>query len=192
MYDYDDFDIIIVNYPDSDYVPSSSFFDNPEYIDDLDNIFSSDTDCMLVSSFNDISNTNTRSNDFVEITGDTSCDNTINLYDYANEHLKTYKRFLCDKLPNKTHVDSDIKDICKTAETSSDNINSNSWSWNPQGTSDISFTYEEWKTYKKDLNNDSREKQLKYDKKLQYNSKKFEIYSLLVVIPILLFILKKY
>ena len=30
MYDYDDFDIRIVNYPDSDYVPSSFFFDNPE------------------------------------------------------------------------------------------------------------------------------------------------------------------
>jgi hypothetical protein len=188
MYDYDDFDIRIVNYPDSDYVPSSFFFDNPDSV-------SSDTDdCMLDSSFNDISNTNTHSNDFVEITGDTGCNNTINLYDYANEHLKTYKRFLCDKLPNKTYVDGDIKEICETAEASSDNnIDYNeSWSWNPQGTSDISFTYEEWKNYKKDLNNDSREKQLKYDKKLQYNSKKFEIYSLLIVIPILLFILKKY
>lgn len=187
MYNYDVFDIRIVNYPDSDYVPSSFFFDNQ----DLDNIFSSDTDCMLETLFNDISNTNTNINDFVVITGDDDdgC-NTINLYDYANEHLKTYKRFLCDKLPNKTYVDGDIKEICETAETSSDY--NESWSWNPQGTSDISFTYEEWKTYKKDLNNDSREKQLKYDKKLQYNSKKFEIYSLLIVIPILLFILKKY
>lgn len=180
MYDYD---IRIVNYPDSDYVPSSFFFDNSDSVS---------YNCMSDSSFNDISNTNTRSNDFVEITGDTSCDNTINLYDYANEHLKTYKRFLCDKLPNKTYVDGDIKEICETSEASSNNINSNIWNWNPQGTSDISFTYEQWKTYKKDLNNDSREKQLKYDKKLQYNSKKFEIYSLLIVIPILLFILKKY
>ena len=188
MCDYNNFGIKIVNYPDSDCVPSSFFFDNPYYR------VSSDADgCMLESSFNDISNSNTTTyiDDFLEITSNTSCNNTINIYDYANEHLKTYKRFLCDKLPNKTHVDSDIKDICETAETTS-YINSNSWSWNPQGTSDISFTYEEWKTYKKDLNNDSREKQLKYDKKLQYNSKKFEIYSLLVVIPILLFILKKY
>ena len=112
-----------------------------------------------------------------------------------NEHLKTYKRFLCDKLPNKTYVNYDIKEICETAATNSNtnqNIESNNiWSWNP-GTSDITFTYDQWETYKKDLNNDSREKQLKYDKKIQYNSKKFEIYSLLIVIPILLFILKKY
>jgi len=184
-----DFGISIVNYPDSNCVPSPFFFDNPDYI------LSDENGCMFESSFNDISNTTTNSDDFLVITSDTSCNSTINLYDYANEHLKTYKRFLCDKLPNKTYVDDDIKEICETAATNSNtnqNIESNNiWSWNP-GTSDITFTYDQWETYKKDLNNDSREKQLKYDKKIQYNSKKFEIYSLLIVIPILLFILKKY
>ena len=189
MCDSNEFGISIVNYPESDCVPSSFFFDNPDYT-----LSSYEDDCMFESSFNDISNTTTNSDDFLVITSDINCNNTINLYDYANEHLKTYKRFLCDKLPNKTYVDGDIKEICETAEVSSDNNNIDSnetWSWNP-GTSDITFTYDQWETYKKDLNNDSREKQLKYDKKIQYNSKKFEIYSLLIVIPILLFILKKY
>jgi len=190
MCDSDKFGISIVNYPDSDCVPSSLFFDYQAYTQYTFN----SSDCMPNNLFNDISN----GVNYIKITSDGDgepCSGTIDFYDYANEHLKTYKRFLCDKLPNKTHVDVDIKEICETAEASSDNDNitsNESWSWNPQGTSDISFTYEEWKTIKKNLNNDSREKQLKYDKKLQYNSKKFEIYSLLIVIPILLFILKKY
>jgi hypothetical protein len=184
MCDSDKFGISIVKYPDSDCVPSSLFFDYQAYIQSKWN----SGECMPTELFDDINH----DTDYIQISTDSNCTDSINLYDYANEHLKTYKRFLCDKLPNKTYIDGDIKEICETAEASSDNIDSNSWSWNPQGTSDISFTYEEWKTYKKDLNNDSREKQLKYDKKLQYNSKKFEIYSLLIVIPILLFILKKY
>jgi len=187
MCDSDKIGLSIVNYPDSDCVPSSLFFEYQAYIKST---WDSE-DCMPRDLFAYIK----KGVDYIKITEDDSCNDTINFYDYANEHLKTYKRYLCDKLPNKTYIDDDIKEICETAETSSssDNIASNeSWSWNPQGTSAISFTYEEWKTYKKDLNNDSREKQLKYDKKLQYNSKKFEIYSLLIVIPILLFILKKY
>lgn len=188
MCDSDKFGLSIVNYPDSDCVPSSVFFEYEAFIRSKWNSAS----CMPRNIFADISS----GVNYIKITEDASCDdNTINIYDYANEHLKTYKRFLCDKLPNKTYIDDEIKEICKTAETSSssDNIASNeSWSWNPQATNNISFTYNEWETYKKNLNNDSREKQLKYDKKLQYNSKKFEIYSLLIVIPILLFILKKY
>lgn len=187
MCDSDKFGISIVNYPESDCVPSSLFFDYQAYIKSR---WDSDK-CMPPDLFGDISN----GVNYIEITSDDTCTGTINIYDYANEHLKTYKRFLCDKLPNKTYVDPHIKTICETAEASSDNDNitsNESWSWNPQGTSDITFTYDQWETYKKDLNNDSREKQLKYDKKLQYNSKKFEIYSLLIVILILLFILKKY
>lgn len=194
MCDFDTDPLTIVNYPDSDCVPSSLFFEHAAHIQ---NYYDTNS-CMSDYIYNRIqSNNDTDDTKFVKIIADNDCSGTINFYDYMNEHLKTYKRFLCDKLPNKTYVDDDIKEICETAATNSNtNLNIVSiWSWNPQGTdgtSDISFTYEEWKTYKKNLNNDSREKQLKYDKKLQYNSKKFEIYSLLIVIPILLFILKKY
>ena len=198
MCDSNKFGISIVKYP-GECVPSSVFFD---YKDPILTYYTDEKKCMQEYTYNIITENNATDNDntkFVKInepTDSDDCSGTIDFYDYANEHLKTYKRFLCDKLPNKTHANDYIKEICETAEASSsdtDNITSNeSWSWNPRGTSDILFTYEQWETYKKDLNNDSREKQLKYDKKLQYNSKKFEIYSLLIVIPILLFILKKY
>jgi len=190
MCDSDKFGFSIVNYPESDCVPSSVFFDYAAHIQN-----NYDTNSCMSDYIYNLIQANNDDTKFVKIIADDDCNGTINFYDYMNEHLKTYKRFLCDKLPNKTYVNDDIKGICETAATNSNtnqNIGSNNiWSWNP-GKSDITFTYDQWETYKKDLNNDSREKQLKYDKKIQYNSKKFEIYSLLIVIPILLFILKKY
>jgi len=214
---------LILNYKNNGSVPTSYVFDNSarlhewiSYVGTSEDYIgtSEDAGCMPLGLWNDVSgeSQNTaegKDPDYVKfdkslsrnceytINGTDDSFDTIDMYEYFNEHLKTYKKYLCDKLPNKIYLNDEIKEICEETCNNekfvyTEGEDTYDWEWNPQDTDDFSIAQEKWETYKKNLNNDSKEQQLKYDKKLQYNSKKFEIYSLLIVIPIFLFILKKY